>query len=440
MRAVDIIEKKREKNEINREEIEFFLNGYLTGTIPDYQMAAFLMAGYINGFTAKESVIMTEIMRDSGNIVDTGIKGKFIIDKHSTGGVGDKTTIALAPLLASIGVLNIKLSGRGLGHTGGTVDKFESIPGFKFPQNLDELNDRVSISGVGIMGYSSEIVPLDKKIYALRDVTATVSNISLIASSIMSKKLAVLSNGIILDVKVGEGAFMQNIDDARALADLMIEIAVSNGRKCSAILTDMEEPLGNYVGNGLEVIEAVEYLKGKGAGEFKELVEEIAVESSLMAGVVTSREEAVKLINEKIESGEALEKFRQFITACGGNTDIIEDYSILTSGADSIEVYIDDSGYIEKVKALEIGKASMILGAGREKKEDEINYSAGVVLYKKSGEYLEKGEAVAKIYYSKNADLESAEKLIKESYVLSKLKTEKRKVILERRGEKVGDK
>lgn len=440
MRAVDIIEKKREKNEITREEIAFFLNGYLTGAIPDYQMAAFLMAGYINGFTSKESVIMTEIMRDSGNIVDTGIKGKFIIDKHSTGGVGDKTTIALAPLLASIGVLNIKLSGRGLGHTGGTVDKFEAIPGFKFPQNLNELNERVAISGVGIMGYSSEIVPLDKKIYALRDVTATVSNISLIASSIMSKKLAVLSNGIILDVKVGEGAFMQNIDDARKLADLMIEIAVSNGRKCSAVLTDMEEPLGNYVGNGLEVIEALEYLKGKGAVDFKELVEDIAVESSLMAGVAASREEAVKLINEKIESGEALEKFRKFITVCGGNTDIIEDYSILTSGADSREIYIDGSGYIEKVKALEIGKASMILGAGREKKEDEINYSAGVVLYKKSGEYVENGEAVAKIYYSKTADLKSAEKLIKESYVLSKLKTEKRKVILERRGERVGDK
>ncbi len=440
MRAVDIIEKKREKDEITKEEMEFFFNGYLYGTIPDYQMAAFLMAGYINGFTEKESVIMTEIMRDSGNIVDSGIKGKFILDKHSTGGVGDKTTIALAPLYASIGVLNIKLSGRGLGHTGGTVDKFESIPGFKFPENIDELKDVIESSGVGIMGYSSEIVPLDKKIYALRDVTATVSNISLIASSIMSKKLAVVSDGIILDIKVGEGAFMQNIEDARKLADLMIGIAKSNGRRCSAILTDMEEPLGNYIGNGLEVIEAVEYLKGKSEGTFGELVNEIAAEGIIMAGVCKNREEAAELIKKKIESGEALEKLKEFIKACGGNIVATDDYSLLCSNADFKEVYLEESGYIEKVKALEIGKASMILGAGREKKEDEINYSAGIILHKKSGDYVEKGESIAKIYYSNGADLIYAEKLIKESFILSKLKTEKRKVVLERRGENIGDK
>jgi pyrimidine-nucleoside phosphorylase len=382
MRTVDIIEKKRDKKELNRDEIEDLLRGYLTGKVADYQMAAFLMAVYMNGMSKEEIYYFTDEMKNSGEQIEIECKEKFILDKHSTGGVGDKTTIALAPIFSSLGILNIKLSGRGLGHTGGTIDKFESIPGFKFPQNIVELKKCLDISGIGLMGYTGNIVPLDKKIYALRDVTATVPSIPLIATSIMSKKLAVKSNGIILDVKVGEGAFMKDIESAIKLADTMIEIGRYSKREVAAVITNMEEPLGRAVGNGLEVIEAIEMLKGRGESDFIEVVEKIAACGAIMAGKALNIEDGLKKVREEIKSGEPLKKLEKYIEICGGDKKVINDYSILIKGTNIFEFRAEKSGYITKINAEEIGKSAMMLGAGREKKEDMINYGVGIYLEK----------------------------------------------------------
>lgn len=428
MRAVDIIQKKRDNQELTSEEICFLLDSYLAGDVPDYQMSAFCMAVYFNGMSENELTKFTDRMMHSGDLIKFEGINKFLIDKHSTGGVGDKTTIALAPIFASFDIGTAKLSGRGLGHTGGTIDKFESIQGFTFPETRDELVEKVNKTGIGIMGYSDKIVPLDKKLYSLRDVTATVPSIPLIASSIMSKKLAVYADGIILDVKVGSGAFMKDLDEAEKLAQTMIQIGNGFDRKVVTVLTDMDQPLGNAVGNSLEIVEAVETLKGRGPEDFTELVETLASIGLMIKGIASDIEEGKKLVNDHIKSGKCAEYLRAFIDSCGGDASFIDDYSKLPGAKSVVEVKAGTNGYIEKIEAEEIGKAAMVLGAGRATKTDIIDHGVGIVLKKKVGSKVDEGDVIAEIFHNgKNPD--TSESMITEAVKISSNKVDERKII-----------
>ena len=429
MRAVDIIQKKRDNIELSKEEIYFLLNSYLDGSVPDYQISAFNMAVYFNGMTKEELNVFTDCMMHSGDLIKFhGIK-KFLIDKHSTGGVGDKTTIALAPIFASFGIGTAKLSGRGLGHTGGTIDKFESIRGFQFPETAEELVELVNKTGIGIMGYSDKIVPLDKKLYSLRDVTATVPSIPLIASSIMSKKLAVYADGIILDVKVGSGAFMKNINEAKSLAETMLEIGRGFDRKVIAVLSDMDQPLGKAVGNSLEVLEAVETLNGNGPEDFTELIETLASIGLMLKGDIDNIEDGKKLVWENLRSKKAHEYFKAFVEACHGDPSFIDNLS-LPVAKNIIEVKAQKPGYINSIEAEKIGKAAMILGAGRATKGDNIDHTVGIVLEKKTGSIIEKGDIIARIYHN-NKSQQEAEKMIIEAVAISDNDPGKRKIIID---------
>ena len=431
MRIVDLIEKKREKEELTKEEIKFLLNEYLVGNVPDYQMSAFLMATYFNDMTAGELLEFTMTMRDSGDMVEFDDVDKFLVDKHSTGGVGDKVTIVLAPILSALGMGTTKLSGKGLGHTGGTIDKFESIKGFKFSKTRDDVVKIANKTGIGLMGYSDKIVPLDKKIYALRDVTATVPSIPLIASSIMSKKLAIQSDVIILDVKVGDGAFMKDIEHAKELARRMIEIGTGAGRKVKVVLSNMDEPLGYSIGNANEIIESIEMLKGNAPEDLKEVVYTI-VELALKAkGEITELSEGIEKIDAVINSGLALSKLREFITESGGNGDLVDDYSILPTAKNKMEVFSNKEGYVSKIKAEEVGKAAMIIGAGRATKEDEVDHAVGLKILKKVGDKIGKDEKIAEIYYNDVKNVEDSKNMILDAYVLQNEKVLKPKAILE---------
>ena len=431
MRIVDLIEKKREKEELTKEEIKFLLNEYLVGNVPDYQMSAFLMATYFNDMTAGELLEFTMTMRDSGATVEFDNVDKFLVDKHSTGGVGDKVTIVLAPILSALGMGTTKLSGKGLGHTGGTIDKFESIKGFKFSKTRDDVVKIANKTGIGLMGYSDKIVPLDKKIYALRDVTATVPSIPLIASSIMSKKLAIQSDVIILDVKVGDGAFMKDIDHAKELARRMIEIGTGAGRKVKVVLSNMDEPLGYSIGNANEIIESIEMLKGNAPEDLKEVVYTIAELALKAKGEITELSEGIGKIDDVINSGLALSKLREFITESGGNGDLVDDYSILPTAKNKMEVFSNKEGYVSKIKAEEVGKAAMIIGAGRATKEDEVDHAVGLKILKKVGDKIEKGEKIAEIYYNDAKNVEDSKNMILDAYVLQNEKVLEPKAILE---------
>ena len=431
MRIVDLIEKKREKEELTKEEIKFLLNEYLVGNVPDYQMSAFLMATYFNDMTAGELLEFTMTMRDSGDTVKFDDVNKFLVDKHSTGGVGDKVTIVLAPILSALGMGTTKLSGKGLGHTGGTIDKFESIKGFKFSKTRDDVVKIANKTGIGLMGYSDKIVPLDKKIYALRDVTATVPSIPLIASSIMSKKLAIQSDVIILDVKVGDGAFMKDIDHAKELARRMIEIGTGAGRKVKVVLSNMDEPLGYSIGNANEIIESIEMLKGNAPEDLKEVVYTIAELALKAKGEITELSEGIEKIDAVINSGLALSKLREFITESGGNGDLVDDYSILPTAKNKMEVFSNKEGYVSKIKAEEVGKAAMIIGAGRATKEDEVDHAVGLKILKKVGDKIEKGEKIAEIYYNDAKNVEDSKNMILDAYVLQDEKVLEPKAILE---------
>ena len=431
MRIVDLIEKKREKEELTREEIKFLLNEYLVGNVPDYQMSAFLMATYFNDMTAGELLEFTMTMRDSGDTVKFDDIDKFLVDKHSTGGVGDKVTIVLAPILSALGMGTTKLSGKGLGHTGGTIDKFESIKGFKFSKTRDDVVKIANKTGIGLMGYSDKIVPLDKKIYALRDVTATVPSIPLIASSIMSKKLAIQSDVIILDVKVGDGAFMKDIDHAKELARRMIEIGTGAGRKVKVVLSNMDEPLGYSIGNANEIIESIEMLKGNAPEDLKEVVYTIAELALKAKGEITELSEGIEKIDDVINSGLALSKLREFIIESGGNGDLVDDYSILPTAKNKMEVFSNKEGYVSKIKAEEVGKAAMIIGAGRATKEDEVDHAVGLKILKKVGDKIEKGEKIAEIYYNDAKNVEDSKNMILDAYVLQDEKVLEPKAILE---------
>jgi pyrimidine-nucleoside phosphorylase len=431
MRIVDLIEKKREKEELTKEEIKFLLNEYLVGNVPDYQMSAFLMATYFNDMTAGELLEFTMTMRDSGDMVEFDDVDKFLVDKHSTGGVGDKVTIVLAPILSALGMGTTKLSGKGLGHTGGTIDKFESIKGFKFSKTRDDVVKIANKTGIGLMGYSDKIVPLDKKIYALRDVTATVPSIPLIASSIMSKKLAIQSDVIILDVKVGDGAFMKDIDHAKELARRMIEIGTGAGRKVKVVLSNMDEPLGYSIGNANEIIESIEMLKGNAPEDLKEVVYTIAELALKAKGEITELSEGIEKIDDVINSGLALSKLREFIIESGGNGDLVDDYSILPIAKNKMEVFSNKEGYVSKIKAEEVGKAAMIIGAGRATKEGEVDHAVGLKILKKVGDKIEKGEKIAEIYYNDAKNVEDSKNMILDAYVLQNEKVLEPKAILE---------
>ena len=431
MRIVDLIEKKREKEELTKEEIKFLLNEYLVGNVPDYQMSAFLMATYFNDMTAGELLEFTMTMRDSGDTVKFDDVDKFLVDKHSTGGVGDKVTIVLAPILSALGMGTTKLSGKGLGHTGGTIDKFESIKGFKFSKTRDDVVKIANKTGIGLMGYSDKIVPLDKKIYALRDVTATVPSIPLIASSIMSKKLAIQSDVIILDVKVGDGAFMKDIEHAKELARRMIEIGTGAGRKVKVVLSNMDEPLGYSIGNANEIIESIEMLKGNAPEDLKEVVYTIAELALKAKGEITELSEGIEKIDAVINSGLALSKLREFIAESGGNGDLVDDYSILPTAKNKMEVFSNKEGYVSKIKAEEVGKAAMIIGAGRATKEDEVDHAVGLKILKKVGDKIEKGEKIAEIYYNDAKNVEDSKNMILDAYVLQNEKVLEPKAILE---------
>lgn len=429
MRAVDIIIKKKEGLALNEQEINFMINGYLSGEVADYQMSALLMAIVLKGTTHEEEVLLTKAMLESGDKIDLSKIDGICVDKHSTGGVGDTTTLVIAPILAALGLKVAKMSGRGLGHTGGTIDKLEAIPGFNTSLSEENFFKEVNEIGLAVTGQTANIAPADKKIYALRDVTGTVEAVALIASSIMSKKLASGADVILLDVKVGEGAFMKTLKDAKKLARSMVDIGKSQGKKMVALLTDMEQPLGVAVGNSIEVIEAIETLKGKGPEDLKLLCFEICKEILLLTDKAKDEKEALALVEDSVRSGKALKKLELMISAQGGNKAVINDYSLFGKAKELIEVKAEKSGYIKAIDALKIGEASGILGAGRIKKEDSVDLVVGIDVLKKVKDYVTKGDLIARIYANDKGKKEALE-IVKSSFEYSKEKVKPRKLIL----------
>ena len=398
MRMVDIIEKKRDGQELTTAEINFFIEGYTKGKIPDYQASALAMAIYFQDMNDRERADLTRAMVESGDTIDLSAIDGVKVDKHSTGGVGDTTTLVLAPLVASLDVPVAKMSGRGLGHTGGTIDKLESIAGFHVELTREQFIDLVNRDKVAVIGQSGNLTPADKKLYALRDVTGTVNSIPLIASSIMSKKIAAGADAIVLDVKTGDGAFMKTQEDAEKLAHAMVRIGNHVGRKTIAIISDMSQPLGFAIGNALEVKEAIETLQGKGPKDLTELVLTLGSQMVILAGKAKTSEEAKEMLLDAIHSGKALAKFKEFLANQGGDASIVDDLTKLPQAKYKIELPAKQSGYISRMVADEIGVASMILGAGRATKEDVIDLAVGLVLHKKVGDKVEEGESILTIY------------------------------------------
>ena len=429
MRMIDLIEKKKRNLALTKEEIEFIISNYVKGEIPDYQISALLMAIYFNGLNEDEQFNLTVSMLESGDKMDLSSIDGICVDKHSTGGVGDKTTLVVAPIVSACGLKIAKMSGRGLGHTGGTLDKLESIPGFNINVSLDDFYKQVKEIGIAVVGQTLNITPADKKLYALRDVTATVDNIGLIASSIMSKKLASGAHSIILDVKVGGGAFMKNEEEATKLAHALVSIGKKYGRNVEAVLTDMDHPLGEMVGNANEVIEAVETLKGRGPKSFEELCIKLSCELLLMTNYCKDEKEAIKLIKTKLENKEALNKLREMIIYQGGDPRIIDDYSLLPSPKKIIEVKSTSEGYVSKIEALEIGLAAMLLGAGRESKEDKVDLSVGIKIVKKVSDKVNKGDTLA-IIYANEKGIDEAYNKILNAYHISKTPVQAKPIIL----------
>jgi pyrimidine-nucleoside phosphorylase len=415
---IDIIEKKRDGYELTTEEIQFFIKGYTDGTIPDYQASALLMAIYFQGMNHRERKDLTMAMVHSGDQVDLSKIEGIKVDKHSTGGVGDTTTLVLGPLVASVGVPVAKMSGRGLGHTGGTIDKLESFPGFHVELTKDEFIQLVNEQKIAVVGQSGNLTPADKKLYALRDVTGTVNSIPLIASSIMSKKIAAGADCIVLDVKVGSGAFMKNVADAKELAETMVEIGNSVGRKTMAVISDMDQPLGFAIGNALEVKEAIATLKGTGPQDLTELCLTLGSQMVYLAKKAESVDEARQMLISAIQSGKALEKMKSFITSQGGDATCIDDLEKLPQAKYKIELPAKASGWIEKMMADKIGLAAMQLGAGRETKESKIDLAVGIVLNKKVGDPIEQGESILTIY-SNSENIEEVKNLLYHSIKIS---------------------
>ncbi len=421
MRALDIIEKKRDGFELSKEEIDFFIKGFTDGSIENYQASALTMAIYFRGMTDLESTYLTEAILNSGDQLDlSGISG-IKVDKHSTGGVGDKTSLVVGPLVASLGIKFAKMSGRGLGHTGGTLDKLEAIEGYNISLSEEAFIKQVNEIGIALVGQTADLAPADKRLYALRDVTGTVESIPLIASSIMSKKLASGADAICLDVKVGSGAFMKNVADATKLATLMVSIGKNCGRDMTAILTNMDEPLGRAVGNSLEVIEAINTLNGRGPKDFTELCLEVAahlVVAGKKAKTITS---AKKLLNQQIKNGEGLKTLARLIAAQGGNADYIYNPDLFPKAKYVVDVKATASGFVNHIDALAIGHSAMLLGAGRSKLDDVIDHSVGIVLNKKVNDKVSKGDTLATIYANKE-DVSNEASIIQNAYTYGNTK------------------
>lgn len=429
MRMYDLILKKREGEELSKEEIAFLIKEYTEGRIPDYQMSAFLMAVYFKGMTKEETLQLTLAMLNSGDVLDLSNISGCKVDKHSTGGVGDKTSITLAPLVASVGVKVAKMSGRGLGHTGGTIDKLESFPGFRTDISMPEFCRQVENIGIAIMAQTKELAPADKKLYALRDVTATVDQISLIASSVMSKKLASGADAIVLDVKCGSGAFMKDYESAYALASEMVEIGKGAGKETKAFITNMEQPLGYAVGNALEVKEAIETLKGNGPEDFTELVMTLGAAMVTLAGIAPDEISARKMLSDAIQSGKALDKLAEFVEAQHGNKDAVYHTELLPKSDYVYELKAKEDGFVSHIDCQEVGIASLILGGGRETKESEIDLSVGIILKKKTGDKVCNGETLAYIYYNQEEKCKGAAERLLNAYHISQERVDKKKVI-----------
>ncbi len=408
MRMYDLIMKKRDGGALTNEEISYMVRGYTNGSIPDYQMSAMMMAIYFRGMNETETLALTTEMARSGDMLELGAIDGVKVDKHSTGGVGDKTSLALTPMVAACGVKVAKMSGRGLGHTGGTIDKLESFAGFRTDIGTKRFTEQVNRIGIAIMGQTAELAPADKKLYALRDVTATVDQMSLIASSIMSKKLAAGADAIVLDVKTGSGAFMKKEADAEALAREMVRIGNGAGKKTAAVITDMDQPLGFAVGNALEVREAIETLCGRGPRDFLLLCLTLGSHMLTLAGKAKDTGQAEQMLRDAVESGAALAKLAEFVAAQGGDADMVYHPERLPQAALSEELCAPQDGYIERIACDEVGRCSLILGGGRETKEDVIDLSVGILFHRKKGDAVRSGEALATLYANDAARLKEA--------------------------------
>ncbi|MFP3720171.1 pyrimidine-nucleoside phosphorylase [Niallia circulans] len=417
-RMVDLIEKKRNGLELSKEEISFIIKGYTDGTIPDYQMSAFSMAVFFQDMTAAERAELTMAMVHSGDVIDLSAIEGIKVDKHSTGGVGDTTTLVLGPLVASVGVPVAKMSGRGLGHTGGTIDKLESVKGFHVEIEKEEFIDLVNKNKLAVIGQSGNLTPADKKLYALRDVTATVNSIPLIASSIMSKKIAAGADAICLDVKTGAGAFMKTLDASRELAEAMVQIGNNVGRKTMAVISDMSQPLGYAIGNALEVKEAIDTLKGHGPEDLTELCLTLGSHMVYLAGKAESTDRAREMLQEVIDNGKALETFKIFLSSQGGDASVVDQTDLFPKAKFITELPAKESGYVAEITADSIGTAAMLLGAGRATKESEIDLAVGLVLRKKIGDKVEAGESLVTIY-SNTEEVDDVIKKLNENIKLS---------------------
>ncbi len=432
MRMYDIIEKKRDGNPLTEKEVNFFIQDYTKSLIPDYQVSALLMAIYLNGMNEEETFNMTKSMIDSGDIFYmSGINGR-VIDKHSTGGVGDTVTLILGPMIAACGIPFAKMSGKGLGHTGGTIDKLQAIKGINLELNYEEFINNINNINISIVSQTGNIAPADKKIYGLRDVTATVDSIPLIASSIMSKKLAIKSDGIVFDVKLGSGAFMKNLDDAIQLSNELVRIGKAYGRDTTALITNMDEPLGYAVGNNLEVIEAIETLKGNGPEDLYELCMALGIEILLLSGKFKEREQARIQLEEVIENKKAYNKLIEMVELQGGDSLYIKDTQLLDKGKYSMEIKSKEEGYISSIDAEDIGKASLILGAGREDMSSKIDLAAGILLNKKVNDKISINEKIFTLYTNDKPSLLKAKEKVEQSFIISKKANNNKKMIYKR--------
>ncbi|HHW39974.1 MAG TPA: thymidine phosphorylase [Syntrophomonadaceae bacterium] len=418
MRALDLIIRKRNGDSLSGDEIDFLVRGYTRGEIPDYQMAAFLMAVFLKGLTFDETRDLTRALIRSGDVVDLKGMPGIKVDKHSTGGVGDKTTLVVVPLVAAAGVTVVKMSGRALGHTGGTIDKLQSIPGFRTDLDLDEIKELASRVGAVVAGQTANLVPADKKIYALRDVTGTVDCLPLIASSVMSKKIAGGADRIVLDVKVGSGGFMTEVATARELARWMVKLGMEFDRRTVAVLSSMDQPLGYAVGNALEVREAIMTLQGEVNSDLVELSLTLGSQMLYTAGVVPSPEVGYEKLRELLRRGAGLEKIRRIIEAQGGNPLVVDDLSLLPEAAGRVDIKAPASGYVREIKAREIGWVSLLLGAGRLRKEDRVDPAVGIILLKKVGDYVQEGEPLAVLHVNKKDFLPEAERRAMEAFTI----------------------
>ncbi len=418
MHMIDLIQKKKRGEILSKEEINYFINGYVAGNIPDYQVSALLMAVYFQGMNKQETTDLTLAMVNSGDRIDLSAVEGIKVDKHSTGGVADTTTLIVGPLVAAAGGKVAKMSGRGLGHTGGTLDKLESIPGLNVSQTMERFSEIVNSCGVSIIGQTGNLVPADKKLYALRDVTGTIDNVSLIAGSVMSKKLASGSDKIVLDVKTGSGAFMKDVNGAVDLARMMVDIGTLAGKEAYAYVTDMNQPLGNAVGNALEVKESIEILKGRYEGDLKTVSCTLAARMLIMGGIFTTEEDAMDKINQVIENGEALKRFGQMIAMQSGDPEVIHNTELLPKAGKIIEVKADRAGYIQSMETENLGMAALLLGAGRLKKDEVVDPAVGYWMKKRLGDSLKKGDVLAEFHVNDTKNLDESIELFRKSLTI----------------------